>query len=155
MRIFCNHLGAGLGAVHDSVAPVERKGILKFSQTFLSKFITGVNHPPICLQNNNNCCFHYSFSFIFILNPCTYSTQTEKSEVTGNLRIETCTLLWPEEDFRMNKLWLWLLWQHPLIKCSIIPPACMITNSVQQGPCTIYIYLLYHSYIWRNEKPNK
>lgn len=43
------YLGAGLGTVHDGVAAVEREWILKFRQTFLSKFITGVNHPPICL----------------------------------------------------------------------------------------------------------
>lgn len=80
VSIFCNHLGAGLCAVHDRVAAVERKGILKFSQTLLSKFITGVNHPPICLQDNDttvSCCFHHSFSFIFILNHSTYLSQAE------------------------------------------------------------------------------
>lgn len=50
---FLKYLGASLGAVHDSVAAVEREGVLKFSQTFLSKFITGVNHPPVCLWDNN------------------------------------------------------------------------------------------------------
>lgn len=78
VSIFCNHLGAGLCAVHDGVAAVERKGILKFSQTLLGKFIPGVNHPPICLQNNDmavNCCFHHSFSFVLIPNHSTYLSQ--------------------------------------------------------------------------------
>ena len=50
--MFLKYLGARFGAVHDSVAAIEREGILKLRQTFLSEFITGVNHPPICLQNN-------------------------------------------------------------------------------------------------------
>lgn len=81
VSIFCNHLGAGLCAVHDGVAAVKRKGILKFSQTLLGKFITGVNHPPICLQNNDiavNSCFYHSFRFIFILN---YSTNLLQAEL--------------------------------------------------------------------------
>lgn len=44
------YLGTRLGAVHDSVAAVEREGVLKFRQTFLSELITGVNHPPVGLK---------------------------------------------------------------------------------------------------------
>lgn len=47
------YLGTRLSAVHDSVAAVEREGVLKFRQTLLSEFITGVNHPPVCLWDNN------------------------------------------------------------------------------------------------------
>lgn len=49
------YLRARLGAVHDSVAAVKGEGVLKFGQTFLCEFITGVNHPPVCLQVTNRC----------------------------------------------------------------------------------------------------
>lgn len=68
VRIIWNHLRARLGAVHDRVASIEREGILKFSQTFLSKFITGVDHPPICLHNVTavNCYFCHSINSGFL-----------------------------------------------------------------------------------------
>lgn len=64
--VLCNYLGASLGTVHDSVAAVEREGVLKFRQTFLSEFITRVNHPPICLWDNHTvviCCLLHIFIF--------------------------------------------------------------------------------------------
>jgi len=56
------YLGASLSAVHDSVAAVKWEGVLKSRQTFLCEFITGVNHPPVCLWDNNS--VHCYFFFI-------------------------------------------------------------------------------------------
>lgn len=69
--VLCNYLGASLGTVHDSVAAVEREGVLKFRQTFLSEFITRVNHPPICLWDNHTVVICSIFSFL-ILGPVVY-----------------------------------------------------------------------------------
>lgn len=47
------HLGTSLSAVHDSVAAVQREGVLKFRQALLCEFITGVNHPPVRLWDKD------------------------------------------------------------------------------------------------------
>lgn len=45
-----SYLGASLGAVHDCVAAVKRKGVLELRQSFLGELIPRVNHPAISLQ---------------------------------------------------------------------------------------------------------
>lgn len=46
------YLGAGLSAVHDSVAAVEGERILQLGQTLLCEVVSGVNHPTISLTDN-------------------------------------------------------------------------------------------------------
>lgn len=59
------------------MAAVKREGILKFSQTLFCELVPGVNHPPICLQNNATaviCCLLSLFIYYFlIINPVTVS----------------------------------------------------------------------------------
>lgn len=81
--MFIKYLGASLGAVHDSVAAVEREGVLKFGQTFLSEFITGINHPPVCLSDYNTvviCRLLHQESFlVLIINIGSSETNAGKS----------------------------------------------------------------------------
>lgn len=45
------YLGAGLGAVHYSVAAVEGERILQLGQTLLCELVSGVDHPAIRLTD--------------------------------------------------------------------------------------------------------
>src|SRR5258708_22876808 len=45
-------LGASLGAVHDRVAAVESKWILKIIEPLPLPFVAGINEPAICLHQN-------------------------------------------------------------------------------------------------------
>lgn len=45
------YLGAGLGAVHDGVAAVERKRVLQFGQSLLRELVTRVDHPTVSLPD--------------------------------------------------------------------------------------------------------
>lgn len=43
------YLGAGLCAVHDGVAALDREGVLQLGQAFLCEVVSGVDHPAIGL----------------------------------------------------------------------------------------------------------
>jgi len=45
-------LGAGLGAVHDGVTPVDGEGITELVQPLVGGVITRVNHPTVGLHQN-------------------------------------------------------------------------------------------------------
>jgi len=45
-------LGAGLGAVHDGVTPVDGEGITELVQPLAGGVITGVNHPAVGLHQH-------------------------------------------------------------------------------------------------------
>lgn len=46
------YLGAGFGAVHDSVTAVEGEWILQLGQTLLCELISRVNHPTVRLREH-------------------------------------------------------------------------------------------------------